>query len=76
MTQDSAYVATTRKKKGRKTERYIENDGGEGAKPVWFGGVAGSCTSGKEESRMEEFCPCPMQYLVQKGTMMMIGDFL
>ena len=36
MTQDSAYVATTKKKKGRKTERYMEKDGGEGAKPVWL----------------------------------------
>ena len=37
MTQkESAYVATTLKKKARESERYTEKDGGKGAKPVWL----------------------------------------
>ena len=49
-------MATTSKKKTKETDTYMEKDRVEAEKPVWLEELGGSCTSGEEESGMEEFC--------------------
>ena len=76
ITNDARIALTWQSPGGRKRERpkdiYEEKEGREGAETSLVGGVGGICTSGEEESRMEELCKCPVRHLAQKGTMLMM----